>query len=304
MAQRAGTDKMPPNIVVAFADDWGRYASAYASHGTGPSADVNSLLSTPHFDRVAAEGALFLNALVPAPSCTPCRSSLLSGRYFWQTGLGAILDGARWDEGIPSFPLELEARAGYSIGHTYKVWSPGRTANAPIGGRRTQFVPAGNDFNHFSHWVTANAAELGVEGAKQRLYEEVRQNLRAFMDERANDKPFLYVWGPSNTHRSWERGSGKSLWGLEPDGLKGRLPAFLPDVHEVREDVCDYLGECQAVDGGLGVLLEELEAIGELDNTLLIVSGDHGIPGIPRAKCNLYGPLAVRWRWRCGGRDG
>ena len=61
MAQRAGTDKMPPNIVVAFADDWGRYASAYASHGTGPSADVNSLLSTPHFDRVAAEGALFLN---------------------------------------------------------------------------------------------------------------------------------------------------------------------------------------------------------------------------------------------------
>ena len=105
------------------------------------------------------------------------------------------------------------------------------------------------------------------------------------MDARANDKPFLYFWGPSNTHRSWERGSGKALWGLEPDGLKGRLPAFLPDVHDVREDVCDYLGECQAVDGGLGVLLEELEAIGELDNTLLIVSGDHGIPGIPRAKC-------------------
>ena len=82
--------------MVAFADDWGRYASAYARHSSRP--DVNSLLSTPHFDRVAAEGALFLNALVPAPSCTPCRSSLLSGRYFWQTGLGAILDGARWDK--------------------------------------------------------------------------------------------------------------------------------------------------------------------------------------------------------------
>ena len=93
---------MPPNIVVAFADDWGRYASAYARHSSRP--DVNSLLSTPHFDRVAAEGALFLNALVPAPSCTPCRSSLLSGRYFWQTGLGAILDGARWDEVRPCIP--------------------------------------------------------------------------------------------------------------------------------------------------------------------------------------------------------
>eukprot|EP01045_Picozoa_sp_COSAG04_P028630 COSAG04_NODE_4496_length_2051_cov_4.082992_2_plen_106_part_00 len=101
---------MPPNIVVAFADDWGRYASAYARHssrsGAAPGSDVNSLLSTPHFDRVAAEGALCLNALVPAPSCTPCRSSLLSGRYFWQTGLGAILDGARWDEVHP-FPQPL-----------------------------------------------------------------------------------------------------------------------------------------------------------------------------------------------------
>ena len=154
----------------------------------------------------------------------------------------------------------------------------------PIGGRRTQYVQAGNDYNHFSHWVTANAAEFGVEGAKQQLYEETRQNLRAFLDERAADKPFLYFWGPSNTHRSWERGSGKGLWGLDPDALRGRLPGFLPDVHDVREDVCDYLGECQAVDGGLGVLLEELEAIGELDNTLLIVSGDHGIPGVPRAK--------------------
>jgi N-sulfoglucosamine sulfohydrolase len=78
------------------------------------------------------------------------------------------------------------------------------------------------------------------------------------------------------------------------------MPAFLPDVHEVREDAADYLGECMAVDGGLGVLLEELEAIGELDNTLLVVSGDHGIPGMPRAKCNLYDigcevALSARW---------
>ena len=77
-----------PQIVFAFADDWGRYASAYAEHESG-SASINALLLTKNFDRVASEGALFLNALVPAPSCTPCRSSLLSGRYFWQTGLGA-----------------------------------------------------------------------------------------------------------------------------------------------------------------------------------------------------------------------
>ena len=60
-----------PNIVFAFADDWGRYASVYAKHQGANS--LNGLLDTPHFDRVAAEGALFLNAIVPAPS--PLQSS-------------------------------------------------------------------------------------------------------------------------------------------------------------------------------------------------------------------------------------
>ena len=45
------------------------------------------------------------------------------------------------------------------------------------------------------------------------------------------------------------------------------MPAFLPDVHDVREDFNDYLGECVAFDAGLGVIIERLEAIGELDNT-------------------------------------
>jgi len=47
---------------------------------------------------------------------------------------------------------------------------------------------------------------------------------------------------------------------------------------KVREDLCDYLlGESQAFDAGLGVLLNRLEEIGEFDNTLVVLSGDHGI---------------------------
>ena len=292
---------MKPNILFAFADDWGRYARAYAEHEGENS--LNELIETPNFDRIAREGALFTNALVPAPSCTPCRSSILAGQYFWQTGLGAILQGAVWDETIPTFPLELEARGGYFIGYQYKVWSPGRTLNAPIGATRTRFEPAGRNYNQFSHWVTANAETFGVDGAKEVLYDETRQNFRAFLDARPDEAPFCYWWGPTNTHRTWERGSGQALWGIEPDELKGRLPAFLPDVHDIREDAADYLGECQAVDKGLGVIVEELRARGELDNTLLVVSGDHGIPGMPRAKCNLYDigcgvALAVRWPGR------
>ena len=292
-----------PNIVFAFADDWGRYASAYAKHQA--LGGLNELIQTPHFDRVAAEGALFLNALVPAPSCTPCRSSILAGQYFWQTGLGAILMGAQWDESIPTFPLALEAHANYFIGHTYKVWSPGMTMNAPMGAKRTAYNPAGYNFNQFSHWVTQNAndfgeGDAGIEQAKQSLYEETRANVRAFLDAVPTGQPFCYWWGPTNTHRTWERGSGKTLWGLDPDQLKGRMPGFLPDVHDVREDAADYLGECLATDAGLGVLMQALEHDGLLDNTLLVVSGDHGIPGMPRAKCNLYDigcevALAARW---------
>ena len=287
-----------PNILFAFADDWGRYASAYAKHQPKP--NLNELIHTPNFDRIAAEGVLFLNALVPAPTCTPCRSSILSGQYFWQTGLGAILQGAVWDETIPTFPLELERLGGYEIGYQYKVWSPGRTLNAPIGAKRTQFQPAGGNFNQFSHWVSANADDLGIDKAKEVLYDETRQNFRAFLNQRDPQKPFCYWWGPTNTHRTWERGSGKNLWNIEPNNLKGRLPKFLPDVHDIREDAADYLGECLAVDRGLGVILDELESQGELDNTLVVVSGDHGIPGMPRAKCNLYDigcevSLAARW---------
>ena len=289
-----------PNILFVFADDWGRYASAYRQ--VEGDHTPNALLETPHFDRVAGEGVLFTNAFVPAPSCTPCRSSLLTGRYFWQTGLGAILQGAVWDSSIPSYPLLLE-EAGYHIGFTYKVWSPGTPRDEPYGGERTRYEPAGTQFGQFSFVATEHLSERGAEGAKEILYDEVRQNFNAFLEARSPDVPFCYWWGPTNTHRKWQRGSGKALWGLEPDDLEGRLPAFLPDVHEVREDVCDYLGECLAVDAGLGLLLERLEEIGELDNTLVVVSGDHGIPGFPRGKCNLYDlgcevALAVRWPGR------
>jgi uncharacterized sulfatase len=84
------------------------------------------------------------------------------------------------------------------------------------------------------------------------------------------------------------KGSGKALWNIDPDQLKGKMPAFLPDVPEVREDVADYLGEAQAVDAYIGVLREQLEAAGELDRTLIVISGDHGMPGVPSGKCNLY----------------
>ncbi len=283
----------PPNILVAFADDWGKYASAYADRTAG---SVNEIVRTPHFDRIAREGALFHNAFVTAPSCTPCRSSLLSGQYFWRTGRGAILQGAIWDEAIPSFPLLLK-NAGYHIGYSYKVWTPGSPAHAPFGGAAHAYHQSGRRFNGFSQAL--DRAD-DPERTRQALLNEVRGNFRDFLSRRTDGVPFCFWFGPTNTHRKWIQGSGLKYWGIDPDSLKGKMPPFLPDVPVIREDFADYLGEVHAFDAGVGVLLEELERIGELDRTLIVVSGDHGIPGFPRAKCNLYDfgvavPLAVRW---------
>ncbi|MBI1312633.1 sulfatase-like hydrolase/transferase [bacterium] len=281
-----------PNILFAFADDWGRYASAYAKLEPG---GISDLVSTPNFDRIAHEGVLFRNAFVNAPSCTPCRSSILSGQFFWRTGRGAILQGAVWDFSIPTFPVLLRD-AGYHIGYTYKVWGPGTPANAPFTATEA-YNRAGSSFNGFSQ-IASKAEDVAV--AKTQLLEQVRGNFRDFLSKRGTNSPFLYWFGPTNCHRKWIAGSGKQLWNINPDDLKGRLPPFLPDVPVVREDVADYLGEVQAFDAALGVLIEELKRIGELDNTLIAVSGDHGMPGVPNGKCNLYDfgvavPLAIRW---------
>jgi arylsulfatase A-like enzyme len=305
LAGVAWADEGRPNILFAFADDWGRFASAYARID-GPGS-INDAIHTPHFDRLANEGVLFRRAFVSAPSCTPCRSALVSGQHFWRTGRGSILRGAVWDGSQPSFPLMLHS-AGYHIGETYKVWSPGTPVDAPFGAGKYGYEKAGGRFNQFSQNVTKMvAAGTPLAEAKQALYHEIRKNFDAFLAARRPGQPFCYWFGPTNVHRKWVKGSGKALWGIEPDSLKGKMPPFLPDVPEVRQDLADYFGEAQAFDAALGVLLKRLEEIGELEQTLVVVSGDHGAPGFPHGKCNLYDfgssvSLAIRWGGTKGGR--
>ncbi|MGI9178209.1 MAG: sulfatase family protein [Pirellulales bacterium] len=280
-------DAAPPrwNILFVFADDMGRYASCY--RGIDGRTDLNDAVSTPAIDRLAREGVLFRHAFVSSPSCTPCRSALMSGRHFFQCGRGAILRNAVWEDTIPSFPLLLE-QAGYRIGKAYKVWSPGQPPDAPFGGQRRAFEKAGRLPNNFSEHATKMVADgLSVEDARAAIVAQIRDNFRSFMAE-GGDSPWLFFCGPTTTHRTWVKGAGRALWGIDPESLRGRMPSFLPDVPEVREDVADYLGEVQAVDAYVAVLVAEVEAAGMLDRTLIVVSGDHGMPGVPAGKCELH----------------
>lgn len=294
-----------PNILFLFADDWGRHASIYAEVD-GPGT-VNDGIQTPNFDSLAKAGVLFNNAYVSAPSCTPCRSSLLSGQHFWRTGWGAILRGAVWDLKIPSYPLLLEEN-GYHIGFSHKVWSPGTVKNAPYGATRNEYKKGGSAINGFSQFVTKQMSQgMAIDEAKEMLMEETRVNFRQFLAARKDGKPFCYWFGPTNVHRKWVKGSGKALWNLDPNQLEGKMPPFLPDVHPVREDLNDYFGEAMGFDMTIGILVEELKRIGEYENTVIAISGDHGAPGFPYGKCNLYDfgsrvPLVLAGPGIVGGR--
>jgi len=229
----------------------------------------DKVVKTPTFDRVACEGVLFENAFVTAPSCTPSRGSIVTGQWHWRLEEGGNL----WST-LPAkfevYPDMLE-RAGYHVGFTRKGWGPGR--DGPGGRTRN---PAGPRYKNFGQ----------------------------FLKTRPDGKPFCFWFGSYDPHRGYKWQSGVNS-GMKLENVE--VPACLPDSEEVRTDICDYYWEVQRFDREVGELLKTLEENGELDNTLVVISGDNGMP-FPRCKSNLYDmgtnvPLAVRWGARVkGGR--
>lgn len=288
-----------PNIVFAFADDWGRYASAYREPDRPT---INDVIQTPNFDALAASGVLFWDAHVSAPSCTPSRTAVLTGRHFFRNGSGSQLhspwSGEKQDDPVLALRSyhQLLKDAGYHTGVTYKT----HVAMHLFNGKQAQYNQAGGKFNGFSQQVSRGESPEERRRIKQELLDEVRNNMRRFLDAGKDDQPFCWYFSPTNPHRSWVWESAQQLWGLDPDDLKGKMPAFLPDNETTRQDMADYLGECMAFDEALGVIVDELKQRGVFDNTILVVSGDHGAPGFPRGKTNLFNfgtqvPLLIHW---------
>ncbi len=240
-----------PNILFAFADDWGwPHAGAYG----------DPVVKTPNFDRLAREGALFHHAYISSPSCTPSRGAVLTGQHFWRLeGAGNLW--SVFPDKFDTYP-ELLEKAGYHTGARGKGWGPGRTETAS---RR----PAGRD----------NPRSFGD-----------------FLKQRPKDKPFCFWLGTSDPHRPYAKGSGEKS-GMDLSKIK-LFPHF-PDSLEVRGDVADYYFEVQRFDKLVGDAIAALEKAGELDNTIVVTSGDHGMP-FPRCKANNYDcgarvPLAIHW---------
>lgn len=292
------------NILFVFAHDWGCYSTASAE--IEEPTPWNKESPTPQSDRLAKEGALFRNAFVNSPQSPPSRCSLFSAQYFYRTGLAAVRNGI-WDYPQPSFAMLLRD-AGNHVGYSSKDRSPVTPKDAPMGGTAFEYRSAGAESDQLSQYVYQQM-EKGVAmlSPMEVLFDKVRCNFDAFLADRKDNQPFLDWFGPRNPHREWNKGPGEALWGIDPERQVGKMPPFLPVVPEVREDLADYLGQNLAFDKTLGVLMERLEEIGALENTMIIVSGDHGAPGFTDGKFTLddFGTrVGLAIRWDRGGRKG
>lgn len=281
-----------PNILFFFADDWGRYASIY-SDKKKPS--LNDIISTPNIDRIGREGVVFDNAFVPVASCNPCRASLATGRYFWNCGSGAFLNGkaSNWNghdnpmQSLPKFG-DLIRESGYYSQKSGKTFAFA-TSPRPKSVHDMRVI----EYKRYGLFVGIAKNQAERKSRHNQIVESCRQEIRHVLAGRSEGQPFFFVFGSINVHRPYTLDSGKNLWDINPDSLEGLLPKFLPDAHDVRRDFSDYLGEVLALDLMLGAMIDELEDTGELNNTVVIISGDHGIPGVPRGKTNCY-DLATR----------
>lgn len=220
------------------------------------------VVRTPAFDRLSREGVLFENAFVTAPSCTPCRNAVLTGQWHWRLEEGGNLWSTLHPK-FPVYPLLLE-EAGYFVGHWRKAWGPGDWK--ALGRERD---PAGPVYKSFP----------------------------AFLQARPKGTPFCFWLGSSDPHRPYQWQSGAQS-GIDIGRI--RLPADLPDDPVVRHDVADYFYEVQRFDRDVAAALKLLEESGELDNTIVVMTGDNGMP-FPRHKCQLYdsgthAPLAIHWK--------
>ncbi len=259
-----------PNILLCISDD-----QSYAHTG----ANGDPVVKTPAFDRVAREGLRFVHAFCDAPTCGPSRSAILTGQPIWR-----LEEAGNIHSTLPAkFATysELLEGAGYVIGSTGKAWSPGR------------LEPGGR---------TVNPAGRLIEGKKRKppframSNKDYAGNFDDFLSQANLDQPFCFWLGTHESHRGFHEGAGLAT-GKSLDNVV--VPPIFPDNEVVRSDIADYLVEVEDFDAMVGRAIASLEKRGLLDNTIVVVTSDHGMP-FPRAKASLYDagsrvPLAIRW---------
>lgn len=266
--------KERPNILFVLFDD-----ASYQHF----SANGCKWINTPAFDKVAKEGLLFQNFYTPNAKCAPSRSSILTGLYPWQLKEAA--------NHIARFPPEFKVftevlkENGYATGFTGKPWGPG-TAKTVDG---TERELTGTSYQQRNR----KAPSKGISGV------DYAANLLDFLDDNKEGKPWFFWCGGWEPHRAYEYKSGINYGGKKTTMIDS-VPAYLPDTDSVRTDLLDYAFEIEYFDRQIGRMIEDLEKRGLLENTIIIITSDNGMP-FPRSKgfsfeISNHMPMAVMWK--------
>lgn len=247
-----------PNVVLFIADDvsW----NDYGCYG-------NSAARTPNIDALAENGIRFDRAFLTASSCSPSRSSIITGRYPHNNGKAAELHRPISGH-LPWFP-ELLREAGY---YTALSGKHHMKSTAPAKGPDARPVP----FDH-------------VDGGRAKGNSGGHANWVKVTQERPKDKPFFFWFASYDAHRGWD---ADKQWDADRYGPMHRsqdviVPPFLADDAETRDDLTSYYNEVTRFDYYIGQVVETLREQGVLDNTLIFVMADNGRP-FPRAKTRLH----------------
>lgn len=272
----------PPNILFVINDDQTYIHTGFAG---------SKFVHTPGFDRVAANGIYFTNCYAGSPGSAPSRSTLVTGRHHWQNKQAGQHASSWMKEFIPFVDL-LKAN-GYHTGFTGKGVDPFRYAQNEKDSLWRKENAAGHAYNKYRYTKNDSSDPRTAGGIGLIDY---FSNFHDFMQQRKPDQPFYFWYGSTEPHRAYEKGSwkrnGKELVQVD-------VPGFFPDTDEIKGDMLDYAVEIEWADSHLYKMLNYLDSIGELDNTVVMVTADNGMP-FPRAKANCfeYGvhvPLAISY---------
>jgi len=289
----AAEDGAKPNIVVVLVDDlrWDELGC------TG-----HPFVETPHIDRIAHEGVRFRNAFCTTPLCSPVRACLLTGQYTFRHGILDNTNRSEQSHRLPTFPRVLQ-QAGYETAYVGK-WHMGNDETARPGfdywvsmkGQGTSFDPPLNEngrptknTGHTTDVLNQKAIEFIHQRrsrpfclylAHKALHPELIQR-----DDGSISDPLAARFLPAKRHEKLYAEAAIPRRLNVIDSLRGKsallrriegLPPLNRSTGTSDETVRDRLRMLAAVDEGVGMLLDALEETDQLDETLFIVTSDHG----------------------------
>ena len=255
------------NILFIYADQWRACSTGY---GGDPNA------KTPNLDRLESQSVDFTHAVSNCPVCSPFRASLMTGQRPITHGI--FLNDAHLSDNAVTLGKVLSA-AGYDTGMIGKWHINGRG--------RLSFIPAENhqgfaywkvcecthDYNHSVYFDDTNVKRLwpGYDAFAQA--DDAKRYLR---DHAKTGKPFalFLAWGPP--HNPYETAPAKFKEMFQPAGIQ--LRPNVPDASaaKARKELAGYYAHCAALDQSIGELWQTLRDAGIEQNTILVVTADHG----------------------------